>query len=705
MYVFNSSQDNDLYHLVASLGCAYPRYETLAKAIDAAPHRAGVLSLADDYPRPNDAVSQALLDRAAQKELRLYIEYPASLPGLELGEPQPTEWERVVVASDFFAPQVDPLTILAQHGCWFLPLGDSPTRIEASSAPQGWQIGQGDMGDGGGEIAKTGPIPGKGNTHFAGLAPDAKVSLALARVAGYNTAVFGLPEQAHPILFEIPDRQILVATSKLSQFISGRYGPQQAWKAIWEQLLHWLAPDAEPTDLVWTPTVRVQSGPDAPPDSDAETKALRRSVKWFREHIVYGMYGKKGAIEGFESAINHEGRQMQRIWPRGDCTAETAMVFALDWALTRNPDSRQLATQMFDYVLSSPDFFQDDPDSPAYGLNNWYERGPVFYGDDNARVILSTLITGHLFEDGRWDERVLRCLLANLRTTGALGFRRNRIDLHHFFEDERGWRFFYQEEIATGAPHHQAYLWAAYLLAYRITGYDGFITKTKDAIRTMMDTYPNWQWTNDFTEEPARMLLPLAFLVRLEDTPEHRGWLGRIADDLLAQMQPCGAIPEQVGKLEDGRYPPPQSNETYGVTEAPLIQENGDPACDLLYTTAYAFLGLHEAALATGDNRIREAADRLADFLCRIQVRSEAHPYLDGAWMRGFDYERWEYWGSSADNGWGAWCVESGWSNSWIAATLAMRDAGISLFDAAASTERMKTQFPRLLEEMIPDEK
>ena len=50
------------------------------------------------------------------------------------------------------------------------------------------------------------------------------------------------------------------------------------------------------------------------------------------------------------------------------------------------------------------------------------------------------------------------------------------------------------------------------------------------------------------------MLLPLAWLVRLEDTPEHRGWLRRIATDLLALQQPCGAIREQLGKPGLGAF-------------------------------------------------------------------------------------------------------------------------------------------------------
>ena len=52
---------------------------------------------------------------------------------------------------------------------------------------------------------------------------------------------------------------------------------------------------------------------------------------------------------------------------------------------------------------------------------------------------------------------------------------------------------------------------------------------------------------------------------------------------------------------------------------------------------------------------------------------------LDGAWMRSFDFDIWDYWGSSADAGWGAWCVESGWTNSWIAVVLAMRSVGATL--------------------------
>jgi hypothetical protein len=89
---------------------------------------------------------------------------------------------------------------------------------------------------------------------------------------------------------------------------------------------------------------------------------------------------------------------------------------------------------------------------------------------------------------------------------------------------------------------------------------------------------------------------------------------------------------------------PPTSNEKYGGGEGTLIQENGDPASDLLYTMNFAFIGLHEAYAATGEAFYKEATDRIARFLVRAQVHSEVHPQFHGAWYRAFDFKNWDYW-------------------------------------------------------------
>jgi hypothetical protein len=199
------------------------------------------------------------------------------------------------------------------------------------------------------------------------------------------------------------------------------------------------------------------------------------------------------------------------------------------------------------------------------------------------------------------------------------------------------------------------------------------------------------------------MLLPLAWLVRVEDSPEHRNWLQKIADDLIANQSECGAIREQLGEAGKGGFPPPSSNEAYGTTEAPLIQTNADGVSDLLYTSNFAFLGLHEAAAATNEQIYRDAENKLAEFLCRIQIRSEKHPELDGGWFRAFDFNRWEYWASNADAGWGAWSIETGWTQSWITAVLGLRQIKTSVWDYTKES-KVEQHFDALRKQMIPDE-
>ena len=655
--LFVCGEDHELLHAVRR---SYPnvrRFDRLEDALSDAVDGEALLCLSESYPLPALDVPEAALEACRKKGLRAYFEYPRSFPGTAWSAPSPTEWERAVVSSGFFSPGVERDTILSLSGCWYL-------RDEGA-----WT-------------------------------QDKEVHVVVARVAGYDKAEFGIPRTAAPILVELPDPKALVATSCLSNFAAGRYAPLTLWKEIWRAILGWLT-GAEFPAIDVAPAVRTQAGPDDPLSEGFEEEAFRRSISWFVDHALFSRDRRKGAIEGYQSEIDHRGRQEKRVVVRADCVAESAMTLAFAARRSGAPDLRRLAARILDYLWDEKDadFVQGNPHDPAYGLVNWYERGEVFYGDDNARVILASLTAARLLGDERWDERILRCALANLRTTGTLGFRRNRINRAHFLGHDEGWRRFRNEEWVYYGPHYQCYLWASFLWLHGLTGHDVFIERTLTAVRMTMEAYPRWKWTNGITQEIARMILPLAFLVRIDPDPLYRSWLDRLTGDLLAQMEPCGAIREKLGDPEYGVYRAPASNEEYGTTEAPVIQRNGDPATDLLYTMNFAFLGLHEAAAATGDPALRSAVDRMAEFFCRIQVRSERHPYLDGAWMRSFDFRYWEYWGSSADAGWGPWCVESGWTNSWIASVLAMRLLGDTLFNLDLS-ERMRRLLPELLQEM-----
>lgn len=668
---FCCEPDNDLYQV---LGAPSSWFSTPTEAIAKAPAGGAVLVLAAGYPKHTTPVDSGSLQLAAQRGLRLYLEYPAALPGLEVGAPQTTRWERGVVASDWFGPDLPPLRILALHGCHYVP----------AAAPE--------------------------------------PHLVVARVAGFDRAVYGLPDQAPPILFELPGRDLLVATTKLSQFVTARYAPTADWRLLWQRILGWLTRDQSPGDLQWTPTVRPAYGPNEPLPDGAEARAARRGADWFRQsgllateslarELAAGITvaprllgdGSHGIREGIGSGIRWDGSQEVLGTKRSDCNGESAMALAFQSARQGDRRSAQIAANILDYWYNrsiAQKGVRADPNHPCFGLVAWgisdwlWEK--AYYGDDNARLLLGTIAAGSLLKTDRWDDATLRCLLANLRTTGRHGFRADRIDIENL--EANGWRQYYEAATVSYAPHYQAYLWACYLWAYRATGYELFLDRAKKAIAMTMAAYPDhWRWTNGIAQERARMLLPLAWLVRLQDTPEHRRWLRRMATDLLALQQPCGAIREQLGKAGLGAYGPPPSNEAYGTNEATLMQEDGDPVCDLLYTTNFAFIGLHEAAAATHEPLYAEAEDKLADFLCRIQVRSESHPELDGGRFRGFDFRRWEYWGSSADAGWGVWCIESGWTQGWIASVFALREMGTSFWALTADhdlRERLKTLQP-----------
>jgi hypothetical protein len=708
------NEDNDLYLTLQKNKIACIRKSTPEEAINNSREGAGVLILADGYPGETTAMDASLFEKARNKKLRLYVEYPSYLPGVELGSPGGTHWERAVVSSDAFAPALQKLRILAIHDCHFVTM----------------------MADN----------------------PD----IVIARIAGFDSAVYGLPKETFPVLSEIsqPAEQgsLLVATTKLSQFLTARYAPADAWKAIWGHILEWVQPDIN-SALIWTPDVRpgYLKAENLPPD--IERVVLKRGIDWFfNSHLLlhpemmtqynkpanlpepskavpdliqdwpYGHRiakmlnnvpvgdGSLGIMEGFDSKIFSDGSQAVRWWNRNDCNGEVAGAIGL--AGVQLQDQKYIRTSenigdwlYFKSIMSLGD--RADPDNPAYGLFGWNDSpkyaGPgygdgfgVYYGDDNARSMLGMMILASAVNSDRYDERILKCLLGNLRISGIFGFQRNRVDQGPL--EKIGWERLFLEKNTSYSPHYQANMWACYLWAWQQTGFDLFLKRAKTAIGMTMAAYPdNWVWTNGIQQERAKMLLPLAWLVRVEDTSEHREWLHRIAGDLLASQDLSGAIREEIGEAGKGDFPPPSSNEAYGTSEAPLIQENGDAVSDLLYTTDFAFLGLHEAAAATGDQLYRNAEDKLAKFLCRIQIHSEKHPELDGGWFRAFDFKRWEYWASNGDAGWGAWSIESGWTQSWITAVLGLREMNTSIWDLTKNSN-IERHFKDLKQQMLPED-
>ncbi len=66
-----------------------------------------------------------------------------------------------------------------------------------------------------------------------------------------------------------------------------------------------------------------------------------------------------------------------------------------------------------------------------------------------------------------------------------------------------------------------------------------------------MNMYPDqWMWGSSLQSQRARLILPLAWLVKIENTEEHRQWLDLMVTEMLKYQDTCGAIREEIGKGE-----------------------------------------------------------------------------------------------------------------------------------------------------------
>lgn len=680
--VFVCKENNDLYQVASTNFGTFKRTESASEAIKNATIGTGLMILADEYPLRQTKLSQQDFDLAIEKDLRIYIEFPEMIPGYETGEIQTTFWERGVIASDAFSPELEEMRIIAIHDCHFIP-------VKAK------------------------------NPH-----------IVVARVAGFDNAEYGLEKtDVHPILFKHKKENILISTTKLSGFVTGRYAPKEAWASIWKMIFEWVQPGETLGTFDWNPTVRPSFSNQEKLSNQELDKAIQRGTDWFLNSRMlmdkswghmWEEYknsvgpapslelpigdGKLGVLEGFSSQIDFQGNQAIRWSRRADCTSESGMAIAMQAEISKDDKRKEIAANIQDYIYFNSNLQQkseQDKENPSHGHIGWDTNSSgIFYGDDNARVILGSLLSSSILQSDKWDEAIIECILGNFRTTGPEGFRQNRLKEKEI--NEMGWEHFNKLDYTNCAPHYQSWIWACYLWLYNKTGYEPLLATAKKGIQTTMQAYPNeWIWTNGLQQERARMLLPLAWLTRIEDTKEHRAWLMKMADDLISFQDECGAIREELGTVGNGRYGPPASNKAYGTGEAPLIQKNGDPLSDLLYTSNFALFSLTEAAYATDDEKLKGAAKKLAEFFIRIQVQSETHPELDGVWYRAFDYNRWEYWASNADLGWGAWSTESGWTQGWIVTMLGMQKLQTSFWDMTAEKE-VSTAFEKIKGEMLP---
>lgn len=665
---------------LASSGENVKTVTTVAEAIKAARKGSGVIVTAPSYPSEQAAITASDYAAFAAKKIRLFVEYPAVLPDGKTPEIFTAGLERGVVVGSI--PGIKPLGILGINGC-------KAVRAEASA-----------------------PIA------------------VIGKVAGFDDAVFGIDDvETLPLLYE--SGGVLVATTSFSNAFVGRYGPSDHWKAVTDWIIGWILakPSFCSAFFPMDPYPAYTKDQDLP--LDAKKKAVVKAADWlwganlfidaswekkmmnfyweqrklnnpfpyFGPAITASMLqgdGSRGIMEGHASSIDAAGGQTYRYFLRADVQGETPFLLSAAGKLSSDPKYDAYAARMLDYLFETSMFrtgCYNDKSSPNYGMIGWCHTKPeVLYNDDNARCVLGAIGASALMGNQKWNRYIVENILVNLRVASTQGFVEGHITSRLL---EKNGLDYYSErpDFVFASPHYGAWMWAAYLWLYDKTGYEPLLTKAKAAISYMMKVYPDWKTQNGMQQERARMILPLAWLVRVEDTPQTRAWLDTAVSNFLEFQEDCGAIREQMGSREqDHKKMNVYSNAEYGKGEAPLIARNGEKVADMLYTVNFGFFALNEAFAATGNPKYREAVEKMADFLVRIQARSFAHPDLDGAWFRVFDYGRWEYWASNSDFGWGPWCTLCGWIQTWIGATEYMVDSSTNYWDITRGLD-MKEAF------------
>lgn len=660
IYVNTQTTDNDLVNLLEKERFKIIRGDSVSKTLESAKPGSAVILVSNEYPEKPQILSEKDLGTIKEKGLRVFAEFA----NIESGDHELKEIgvERVVVTE---------------------PIGDNLKPMDLLTINRAVYI----------KTEADDPM------------------MVIARVAGFDTAVYGLEDTPYdPLVFK-DGENLWISTSKLTDFARLRFMPESKWKPFWENILSELTGN-EVTFKEWPKMIAPAYSEKEKLPKTARSEAIQKGIEWFynghflihqdwkeswiMKYIGDGTMpvgpelpedapngdGSLGVLEGHCSAIYKDGRQAYRYWIRDDIQGEASMAFAIAGEVLNNQEYKAVAERLSDYSFKE---FQDgprsDPNSPTYGLLGWaYTHKWVYYGDDNARSILGSILAGKVLGTDKWKKNLDAAIEANLNTTGKNGFRGPR--LHEQDIQANGLEYYQNGELINPHPHFESWLWACYLWQYANTGDKKYLETAEKGISLTMAAYPDgWSWTNGIQQERARMVLPLAWLYRVSPTEDHKAWIDRITTDIAKNQVECGAIREELGDPSKGSFGAERSNADYGRNEAPLIFRNGDPVADMLYTSNFAVFALNEAACATGDPRIRKMADDLGEFLVRIQARSEKRKNVDGAWFRAFNYRDWDYWASNADAGWGAQSTLTGWIQSWIITTLALMEKGTSYWD------------------------
>lgn len=379
------------------------------------------------------------------------------------------------------------------------------------------------------------------------------------------------------------------------------------------------------------------------PREAAYRRALDRNMEWFvRSGVLPRRDGSQG-VWAQRCLAWFDGGPIEFLPSpfRVDCNAATAQAFYLYGKLTGREEWLQRALNIAGSMLCHQ---YRDPQKPSFGGWPWlYEHSDaIFFWDDNTRVAVALL---WLYMQTK-NEELLRAGLRTMELCREVAQPDGLIARHVITASEldqigrQGFRCLPPQGMAVDFDLKR---WA---WAYGVTGdpeYRELLAKATDV------------WGS----EAGTRGLPLAVRIGLDPQLSRRlsyCWRQYMADPAVKRYGVPLAGP--------GDY------QAAFVGDSSVTTTADDPLTDQLYVTPHLLLQAWWAYCVTRDHYCREAFQRVGDYLVRIQYESR-DPRIDGAWMRGFDVEHWEVYGTPYDPAYGPYSAYTGWMNAFASTAFA----------------------------------
>lgn len=475
--------------------------------------------------------------------------------------------------------------------------------------------------------------------HF--LMPDTK---ALMYYRQYTPAHDRLEDEALAsddiAVFECGNK--LTVAFRLCDYARASLAPKSRFDALIAYICRFLGAN--------TPKSTPKRGYDVKGEFDDFESALDEctsaSIDLLKQYLVTPD-GKYGIREGLSHNIRPDGGRIAANVVRTDCTGEAAGAFLFSF----DEKNTEIAHNMYSLCYGPLTVKGGEYD----GMIRWSEEAwNVCYQDDVARAIIPSLLYSYFKLSDKYVKNAHNALRFLCETTPKDGLRPARTDVLEYLRDKRAVRSLANAESGYASAHYNAYYSAALLLGYLQSGDEKLKAVGVTGLETLMSKYPETVREHSETSELCRLILPLAVLFRVTGDIKHKEMLYRVFADLQEHSHPSGGYAEW-----DTGYRAACFNNAGG--ECSLLSKNGDNVADLLYSLNWLPLGFAFAWHSTGDERFYKAWQSICSFFIKAQLVSD-DPSVNGAWCRGIDLDRLEYFGIPHDVGWGPCCIETGWT-------------------------------------------